>query len=159
MKIKINELSAFLYKASQFGYATGRYKDWVKEEDSSTTIYYKDDNWKMSDNFFGGEPFGGRTVVFYKNKPVWVMVYYGFIKEDVNQPIEKVYKFLQSALSMVPKEFPLRGPKEYTKNNFVYQNTWKGEISQYFGKEKILLEGNLIYRAYYLGGLVNLRSG
>lgn len=36
--MKINELTAFLYKASQAGYATGNYKDWVKEKDGSMTI-------------------------------------------------------------------------------------------------------------------------
>ena len=159
MKIKINELATFLYKASRFGYATGKYKDWVKERDGSTTISYKDGNWEMSDNFFGGEPFGGRSVVFYKSKPTWIMVYYGFVEKNVDQPVEGIYKFLQSALTKAPKEFPLRGPEKYTKTNFVYQNTWEGRINQYFGKEKIFFKSNLIYRAYYFGGLVNLRSG
>lgn len=157
--MKTTELIAFLYEASQFGYATGRYKDWIKEKDGSTTISYKNEDWVMSDNFFGGEPFGGRMVVFYKTKPVWIMVYYGFIEENVTLEVEKVYRFLQSCLSKTPKEFPLRGPKKHTENDFVYQNTWSGKISQYFGKEKILFKNQLIYKGFYLGGLVNLRSG
>lgn len=157
--MKITELTTFLYKASQLGYATGRYKDWVKEKDGSTTINYKDSDWEMSDNFFGGEPFGGRLVVFYKNKPVWLMVYYGFIEKDVVLEVEKVYKFLQSCLAKASKEFPLRGPKKHTENDFMYQNTWNGKINQYFGKEKILFKNQLIYKAFYFGGLVNLRSG
>jgi len=157
--MRISELTAFLYKASQVGYATGRYKDWTKEKDGSTTISYKASNWEMSDNFFGGEPFGGRTVVFYKSKPVWIMVYYGFLEKSASLEVEKVYKFLQSCLSKVPKEFPLRGPKKHLDLDFSYQNAWEGEIDQYFGKEKILYKGKQIYRAFYLGGLVNLRAG
>jgi len=157
--MKIDELTNFLYKASQFGYATGKYKDWVKENDGSTAISYKDGDWEMSDNFFGGEPFGGRMIVFYKSKPVWMMVYYGFIKKGVSLSVEKIYKFLQTALSRASKEFPLRGPERYTKNGLIYKNRWQGKIDQYFGKEKIFIDNKQIYKAFYSGGLINLRSG
>jgi hypothetical protein len=87
------------------------------------------------------------------------MGYYGFIEKNASLEVEKVYKFLQSCLSKAPKGFPLRGPKKYLDLDFSYQNAWEGEIDQYFGKEKILYKDRQIYRAFYLGGLVNLRSG
>lgn len=154
----MNELKTFMYEANQLGYLTGNYKDWIKEKDGSTTICYAKENWKMLDNFFGGEPFGGRLTIFYKNKPVWIMVYYGFIKEFI-LPIEEVYRFLRSALLNIPKEFPIRGPKKYVEKNLTYKNTWQGKINQYFGKEKIFIENKEIYQAFYFGGLINLRSG
>lgn len=43
----------------------------------------------MNDNFFGGEPYGGREVVFYEEKPVWMMVYYGWVAEGIESNPDK----------------------------------------------------------------------
>jgi len=155
----LTKLTSFLFNASQTGYGTGDYSNWVKEKNDSTSIVYKEKNWEMHDNFFGGEPFGGRSVVFYKKKPVWMMVYYGYILESNELPIEKVYKFLQKSLIKTPKNFPLRGPKKFIEDKLTYKNLWQGEISKFSGEEKIFVNKDEIYKTNYLGGLVNLQSG
>lgn len=71
------DLQQFLLEANKSGYAGGKVKQWIKEKDGSTTILFEKNEWKSHDNFFGGEPYGGRTIVFYKDKPFWMMVYYG----------------------------------------------------------------------------------
>ena len=68
-------LIKFLIESNKAGYASGQEKQWIKELDGSTTIPFKKGEWHSQDNFFGGEPYGGRIVVFYKNKPYWIMVY------------------------------------------------------------------------------------
>ena len=153
------KLTSFLFNASQSGYGTGDYSHWKKEKNGSTSIIYKEKNWKMSDNFFGGEPFGGRLVVFYKKNPVWMMVYYGCILNSNKLPIEKVYKFLQKSLIKTPRNFPLRGPKKFIKDKFTYKNSWQGEINKFSGEEKIFVNKNEVYKTNYFGGLVNLQSG
>ena len=67
----------------------------------------------MHDNFFGGEPYGGRMVVFYKNKPIWTMVYYGWVEKTVKDP-NVVYRILRSALKQMPNDAPFRGPKNWS---------------------------------------------
>lgn len=64
--MNIKKLTSFLFNASQSGYGTGNYSHWVKEPNGSTSIVYKEKDWEMHDNFFGGEPFGGRLVIFYQ---------------------------------------------------------------------------------------------
>lgn len=157
--MKISELTNFLYKASQSGYATGQEKEWIKEKDGSTTIFYKDGDWEMNDNYFGGEPFGGRLTIFYKKKPVWIMVYYGFINPLVKQSVKTTYRFLRTALSNPPKDFPLRGQKKYEETDYRYENIWNGEVAQYSGTENIFFKDSLIYTAFYAGGWVDRRSG
>lgn len=157
--MNLTKLTSFLFNANQVGYGTGDYSRWVKEKNGSTSIVYKEKDWKMHDNFFGGEPFGGRLVVFYKKQPVWMMVYYGYILDNNKLPVEKVYQFLQKSLLKTPKFFPLRGPKKFIESEFIYENLWQGEINQFTGKEKIYIGKNKIYNANYLGGLINLRSG
>lgn len=150
-------LKQFLIESNKAGYASGKEKKWIKEKDRSTTITFNKGDWRSHDNFFGGEPYGGRLVIFYKEKPVWIMVYYGFVVEKVD--INEVYKVLRSALMEMPIAYPFRGPKKLTYKKFLYQNTWSGNVNTYSGEEKISTENKIIYTANYFGGLINQRKG
>jgi len=147
------ELKKFLIESNQAGYAGGQEKQWVKQPDGSTTIEFVKDNWRSHDNFFGGEPYGGRLLVFYKDKPVWIMVYYGWVESGIEP--KSVYPVLQNALKQMPADIPLRGPTEYQESEFVYTNQWTGDVDRYSGEEKIKKSGKLVYKANYLGGLVD----
>ncbi len=103
-------LTDFLIKAKKATYAAGGGDSKTKENNHSTTLIFQDDNLEYHDNFFGGEPYGGREVIFESGYPIWMMVYYGWVKADYLE-IEKVYKILQQALSAIPHEAPFRGPK------------------------------------------------
>jgi hypothetical protein len=73
------QLRRFLLKSNAAGYAGGDEKQWVRESDGSWTIVFEGRPWKSHDNFFGGEPYGGRTVVFHQGEPMWLLVYYGWV--------------------------------------------------------------------------------
>jgi len=152
-----NALHQFLIDSNKAGYAGGEEKQWIKEPDGSTTIPYTKDDWKSHDNFFGGEPYGGRLVVSFQDKPVWMMVYYGWVAEGADP--NPVYKILRSALMNMPAEAPFRGPRELTEDGFAYTNTWEGTVDRYSGTEQITQNGTLIYQADYRGGLVDQRFG
>ncbi len=62
------ELKAFILEASKNTYASEDPNIKVKQPDGSTTIVYEKDKWKYHDNYFGGEPFGGREVVFFSRQ-------------------------------------------------------------------------------------------
>jgi hypothetical protein len=151
--MNLENLRLFLVDANKNTYSTGNESLNKKEEDKSTTITYKKDEWTFHDNFFGGEPYGGREVVFYQDNPVWIMVYYGSIDASVSP--EGVYPILQKALRQMPKDSPFRGPTEMKEGEYTYQNTWSGSIHEFTGKEIILKNGDEIYRATYSGGLVD----
>ena len=155
--MNINELRQFLLDSNNAGYAGGEEKKWIKESDGSTTIPFEKGLWKSHDNFFGGEPYGGRLVVSYEGKPYWIMVYYGWVEQGVDTNV--VYKILRGALKQMPSEYPFRGPKEYTEGDYTYTNSWQGEIDQYTGEEKIMHGDTLMYKATYIGGLVDQRQG
>ncbi len=157
--INLNQLKAFKKEASGVGYENENPKDEIKEQDGSTTLRYESGDWKFhdNDNYFGGEPYGGRTIISYKNKPAWMMVYYGWLDERVSDANE-VYVFLRKALRAERGE-GFRGPKEFNEGRFEYINGWQGNLKNYSGKEEIYLDGNLIYTAMYMGGLVDQRQG
>jgi len=162
--INLDELRKFKKEAHGAGYESENPKNEVKEADGSTTLWYESGDWKLHDNYFGGEPYGGRTVISYKNKPVWIMVYYGWLDDTVSD-INEAYLFLRKALR-AKKDPPVgeaeetfRGPKEFREGKFKYVNNWEGALENYSGKEEIYLDGDLIYTAMYMGGLVDQREG
>jgi len=150
-------LRQFLIDSNKAGYAGGEEKKWIKEADGSTTIPYIQGDWKSHDNFFGGEPYGGRVVVFYKEKPVWIMVYYGWVAEGT--ATDPIYAILRSALKAMPEDAPFRGPKEFKEGDLIYSNTWTGDVDRYSGEEQITQGEKLLYKANYMGGLVDQRKG
>lgn len=148
-------LKKFLYDSNAAGYAGGDSKEWIKNDDGSTTIPYVKGMWRSDDTYYGGEPYGGRIIVFYEDKPCWMMLYYGWVHEGVDHDV--VYKVLQKALMKMPVESPYRGPKMFEADDYVYHNGWKGDVEQFSGKESISTQGNMIYTASYLGGYVDIR--
>lgn len=151
------KLIQFLLSSNKAGYAGGDSNKWVKESDGSTTITFEQGKWKSHDNFFGGEPYGGRSVVSYDKKPVWIMVYYGWVTESVDA--NRVYEVLRNALTRMPRSAPYRGPKRYQQDQFVYTNKWNGTVSAFTGEEKITQGVRLVYKADYMGGEIDKRAG
>ncbi len=152
----IEALKAFLLKASllhAFGTSNAR-----AVQDGSTTITFEQDDWSFHDNFFGGEPYGGRAIIHYKQKPVWIMVYYGKI-HSTSLAADIIHNFLRLVLQHPPQDKPLRGPDSFIKGNFEYRNEVRGTMSNYSGKELILNGSKEIYWATYSGGLVDQQAG
>lgn len=149
----IADLKQFIFQASKNTYASEDGNIRVKQDDKSTTITYEKDDWKYHDNYFGGEPYGGREVVFYKGKPEWMMVYYGWVVES-NNPND-VYGMLTKALRSTTVEEPYRGPRELIDGDSRYINELHGEVDNFYGEEKIFKGDTLIYVAKYIGGVID----
>lgn len=155
--MKIKALKSFLIETKKAGFGAGDSKKWIKEKDASTTISFESGDWRMHDNFFGGEPWGGREVVFFKEKPVWIMVMYGSVNSSFNN-FKTVYKFLQKALLNQPENLPLRGPKVFQESDFIYKNKTEGDLENFIGEEVIYKNNKQIYKTNYAGGLVDQRK-
>src|SRR5262245_64968519 len=124
------ELLSFLLDANRHGYAAGDQVPKVVEADHSTTIVHEHGKWKFHDNYFGGEPYGGREVVFLEDRPVWMAVYYGWV-DSANANVDAVYSFLQRALREAPTQFPVRGPDAFTEGGSSYSNTHEGDVARF----------------------------
>lgn len=151
------ELCKFLVKAKRATYASGDSTRKIVNDDKSTTLIFENGDWKYHDNYFGGEPYGGRELVFFKGKPVYIMVYYGQVNDSVSD-INKVYGTLMEALKLIPEDKPYRGPKKYDQGNLSYENNFSGEVDNFFGEEFIFENGKEIYKSKYIGGFVDQRK-
>lgn len=145
-------LKNFIFKASQATYASGDESIKKKQPDGSTVIEYASDAYRYHDNYFGGEPYGGREVVFLDGKPLWMMVYYGLVHNGANK---EVYSFLMESLLNTTVDMPYRGPALYEKGEWKYENKLVGDVDNFSGTEKIFRNGECIYEASYIGDLVD----
>ena len=153
----LQNLKKFLKETGKADYSSSDPKSWKKELDGSTTITFESGDWKLHDNFFGGEPYGGREVVFYKERALWIFVYYGWIVPSSNN-IQEIYDVLKRALKVGSPDTTFRGPKELTHRKFTYRNSWKGNLEQFTGEEIIMENNRQVYKAKYMGGLVDQRK-
>ena len=149
-----SSLKNFIFEASRATYASGDESIKKKQSDGSTTIEFENGSYKYQDNYFGGEPYGGREVVFLNSKPIWMMVYYGLVYPNIDA--KEVYPFLMEALSNNTVDMPYRGPKLFRKGNGKYENIFSGDYKSFSGKEKIYKDDVCIYEASYVGGFVDL---
>lgn len=147
-------LRNYLSVLSREGYAS---TDGGKNADGSRTITHARGAWRTLDTYFGGEPYGGDEVVFYQDRPVWMMVYYGAVDPAVAD-VGGIYGFLKSALSHTDESFPLRGPRAFASDGLSYENEWQGGLERFSGIERIRASGREVYSATYAGGVIDRRT-
>lgn len=153
--ISQQNLKQFIFEASRATYDSGDPLVKQKEEDGSTSIRFQKKGYKYHNNFFGGEPFGGREVVFLKNKPIWMMVYYGTASPEAEP--QEVYSFLKKALSHSTVDMPYRGLADFKVGRWRYENSLVGDVEKLSGTEKIFKDDMCVYEANYFGGLIDHR--
>jgi hypothetical protein len=147
------KLKDFLIVSKKNGYAAGE-ANIVSEDDKSYSTRGSSGDFSFHDNWFGGEPFGGREAVLHKGKPYWMMVYYG---QDTGKA-KGLIDFLRKALSQISEELPLRGPSHFEEGEFRYENIVEGTLEKFVGVEKIFYKGEEVFKTNYAGGLVDRRE-
>jgi hypothetical protein len=157
MDFSLSDLKRYMVTA-QAPHAFGTAEVTKDAHDGAWVISHTDGDWRMKDCFYGGQPYGGQETIFYKDKAVWVMVYYGRVY-DTKLSANYVYGFLRRALQHPPNARPYRGPASFKQDTLNYKNISQGEIDEFSGEEMILENGTEIYSAVYFGGLVDQTSG
>lgn len=149
--MKIEELKNFLVKAKKSTYATGG-GGTTSSRKKSVDLLFKEGDFEYLDSFFGQTDFSGEEIVYYQEKPLWSMNYYGrFLIEDF--PAESV-TVLKKALTLVEPDSPYRGPACFEQDDLRYTCEVEGSIDFYNGVEKIFHNDQEIYRLYFHGGFI-----
>lgn len=154
-QINDNQFVQFLIKAKQNTYA-GSGVMTLSSRISSKDLAFAEGNWRYLDTYLGDFHFIGEEAVWFDQKPIWGMNYYGKMLVEKIPP--GFGAFLKSALLQVPMEMPYRGPEELIGKDFSYFCSVEGGLDWFRGKEFITMQGKRIYQLYFHGGEI-LGSG
>ena len=152
--IDTNELADFLREANVNTYANKSAAKTAASRLGSEDYHFERGDLIFHDTYFGVRDFIGSEIIYNACNPVWGMNYYGVIGSE--QTDEKtLYAFLRDALMQESGDLiPVRGPQAFRANEWSYTNAPEGEMSLFRGSEEIHKVGQLVYRAYYHGGLI-----
>lgn len=146
-----NKLTEFLLKARTQTYAgdTGNVEPFLE---GSKQLEYSAKGWLYRDIYnIGNGKFIGLETVYFKNKPVLSMSYYGNFEKMTEKEVDKI---LRKALRDKWDRVRLWNSVEYKIDEYIYINEGSGNINQFDGGERIEKNGELLYFFYYASGLI-----
>lgn len=148
-----NELIKFLLKARTKTYAGtgGKVKPVFKD---SNQLEYREGNWFYRDIYYTGKGiFTGLEAVYFQDKAVWSMPYYGNFKKMTEEEVDSV---LRKALLDNWKTARTWQKTEWQKGDYKYicEPDFEGSIEEMTGVERILKNNDEVYYFFYAGGLL-----
>ena len=143
----------FIAKAKKQAYASDQVKP-KKTKDGGKTYTIKKGDLTYTDTYFGNIIDSGQERVCLKGKVICVMAYRGGIYSKYQNIHQEAFEFLKKCISIMPRNFPARGPKYMKIGFFEYKNNWQGDIEGFIGDESIYFKGKKICFRNYVGGLI-----
>ncbi len=149
--INKDHLTLFLLKARKNTYA-GNAGEITPLLIGSRQFEFKEDEFLYRDIFnIGNSKFVGLETIYYKNKPVWSMSYYGNFESLSEEEVDKV---LRKALVEKWDNVRLWNNVQYKIDDYVYTNNGSGDIDEFDGSEKLEKNGKTVYYFYYAGAFI-----
>ncbi len=156
MDVDLEELAQFLVRAKTRTYAAGG-KEVAPQRSGFKELEYGEDCWNYRDSYAGFFFAQGQEVVRYNGIPIWAMAYSGGLLPEYRDMdfAEKTFAFLKKALLLVDESRPFRGPTSLKgKWDFEYIGHTDGDIRNFTGRERILYQGEEVFRQDYAGGVI-----
>ncbi len=150
-----DNLIDFIVDAKKISYASGN--ESIRLEKGIKEYSFNSNDFSYKDTYFANLIDAGQEVVWFKDLPIWVMLYRGGMVNN-DSISRECFSFLEKAISNLSKNFPTRGPAKFEDFPFSYYNVNQGDIFNFFGTEYIYLNSVLIYTKNYIGGLVKHRD-
>ncbi len=152
--LDVSVLERFVVRAKAETYAAGANRI-EPSRLGSHDLGYVEDGWRYRDSYFGGTDFVGQEVVWFSDRPVWAMNYYGRILADEKITAERAGQVIMRALSALYAEARFLGGWEHTCGPDHYVDTNRGNCASFDGLEWIEQPGPVrVYELRYHGGLV-----
>jgi hypothetical protein len=151
--IDISQLNGFIVRAKAATYV-GDGKQAAPCRIGSHDLRFTDGEWAYHDSYFGGADFIGEEVVYFAEKPVWAMNYYGRILRADLLTGAQAGQMIKASLSRMYQEGRFLGGFTHAENGLTYVDTSEGNPDSFRGREIIQREQELAYELVYHGGLI-----
>ncbi len=153
MIVDSNELHAFIVRAKAASYVgNGEHVNPCRL--GSHDLCFSDGKWSYHDSYFGGTDFIGEEVVYFDEKPVWAMNYYGRVLRDDLITAAEAGQMIKASLSHMYKEGRFLGGFEHSENDLTYVDSSEGSVERFSGCEFIRRGEEIAYELDYHGGLI-----
>jgi hypothetical protein len=149
----INQLNEFIVRAKAATYI-GNGKEINSCRPGSHDLEFREGTFHYLDSYFGGADFIGEEVVYFEDKPVWAMNYYGRILVPDSITGEETGKMLKKSLSKLYQEHRFLGGFKNVEGRDVYFDSNEGNPDSFKGEEWIERDGMRVYELVYHGGLI-----
>jgi hypothetical protein len=149
----IAPLNDFIVKAKAATYV-GSGRESASCRPGSHDLQFRDGPFLYLDSYFGGADFIGEEVVYFEEKPVWAMNYYGRILVPEKITGTETGQVIKKSLSLLYRENRFLGGFEYADGRDVYFDINEGDVTSFTGKEWIERDGVRVYELVYHGGLI-----
>ncbi|MBK9927428.1 MAG: hypothetical protein IPP66_19330 [Anaerolineales bacterium] len=153
MSVNIDELNAFIVRAKAATYV-GSGEHAKSSRPGSHDLHFTDGKWSYLDSYFGGTDFIGEEVVYFDDKPVWAMNYYGYILRDDLLTAAQAGQMIKASLSRMYKEGRFLGGFTHSEDGLTYVDTSDGTADHFHGREIIRRGEEIAYELVYHGGLI-----
>lgn len=151
--VDISELNAFIVRAKAATYV-GAGEHVTPCRVGSHDLRFVDGQWAYHDSYFGGSDFIGEEVVYFSEKPIWAMNYYGRILRDDLLTAAQAGQMIKASLSLMYKEGRFLGGFEHIENDLTYVDASEGNANCFQGREFIRRGQEIAYELMYHGGLI-----
>lgn len=150
------QLFDFVNRAAKATYAGGgKYEVNPERLGFFELVYDKELPWYYRDSYSGHLRSGGQEIVRLNDQPIWWSGYGGGMVEGKENMSNQAFDFLKKALSKDEEGFEsLRGPHEFIEGNWKYTYTQEGDVTDFYGYEKILYKEEMIFWHRAIGGIL-----
>ncbi len=148
-----HELQAFIVRAKAATYV-GNGEHVAPCRAGSHDLRFVDGRWAYLDSYFGGSDFIGEEVVYFEEKPVWAMNYYGRILRPDLITAAQAGGMIKASLSRMYAEGRFLGGFEHREADLTYADSSEGSVESFHGHESIRCGQQTAYELEYHGGLI-----
>jgi hypothetical protein len=151
--MNIEELNAFIVRAKAATYVgDGEHVSSCRQ--GSHDLRFETGKWAYHDSYFGGSDFIGEEVVYFEERPVWAMNYYGRILRADLITAAQAGQMIKASLSRMYTEGRFLGGFEHTEQDLTYVDASYGTADCFHGRELIRRGQETAYELDYHGGLI-----
>jgi hypothetical protein len=151
--IDLNTLHAFIIRAKAATYV-GSGQKLLPYRLGSHDLQFVEGEWAYHDSYLGESDFIGEEIIYYQQRVVWGMNYFGYILQPDRISSAQAGHVIKVSLTRLYEEGRFLGGFEHTVNDLRYVDTSEGDFQLFHGKEWIERDGQIVYALRYHGGLV-----
>jgi len=151
--VQKQELLEFIVRAKAATYV-GSGKKLLPYRLGSHDLQYTEGDWAYHDSYLGEGDFIGQEAVYYRNRVVWAMNYFGRILRPDRITSADAGQMIKISLTQMYAQGRFLGGFEYHDGAFGYNDTNSGDLTFFTGREWITRDGETVYELVYHGGLV-----